>query len=90
MTRVGRPPQVRHEINQPDDASIKLIALTQGKTATVDAEDYQRLMQSSWCAWWSGNSWYAQARRNGKITCTAKWWEFQMMSKLTIVTTDTL
>jgi hypothetical protein len=64
---MGRPPLPRPLVIQPSDESIRLIALTRYKTAIVDAEDYDRIMQSSWCAWWSGNAWYAQARRNQKI-----------------------
>lgn len=39
----------RHQVIQPEDQSIKLIALTRGLTATVDAGDYERLMGHSWC-----------------------------------------
>lgn len=41
---------VRHEVTQPLDQSIKLIPLTKGQNAIVDAEDYDFLMQWNWYA----------------------------------------
>jgi hypothetical protein len=51
-------PSPRHNVSQPDDESIKLIPLTQGKNAIVDASDYDYLMQWNWCAYFNKN-WYA-------------------------------
>lgn len=40
----------RRFIEQPDDPTIRYIALTQGKYAIVDASDYEWLMQWNWFA----------------------------------------
>lgn len=40
----------RHEVEQPLDQNIKLIALTRGQNAIVDASDYDWLMQWNWHA----------------------------------------
>ena len=37
----------------------RLIVLSQGKRALVDAEDYQWLGQYKWSAWHNGGTWYA-------------------------------
>jgi AP2 domain len=42
----------RHEIVQPLDQSIRLIPLTQGQNAIVDAADYDWLNQWNWTAYW--------------------------------------
>jgi hypothetical protein len=42
--------QRRHPVFQPQDTSIKLIPLTQGLNAIVDASDYYELSQWSWYA----------------------------------------
>lgn len=44
---------VRHEVVQPLDESYRLIPLTQGQNAIVDIEDFARLSQWDWYAWWS-------------------------------------
>jgi hypothetical protein len=38
----------RHAVEQPLDHSIKLIPLTQGMNAIVDAKNYERFMESHW------------------------------------------
>ena len=57
----GRKPNLR---NNPGRLFIgdnmKRIPLTQGKFAIVDDEDYEDLMQFKWCAFKSGNNWYAK------------------------------
>lgn len=63
FSALPRPPVV-----QPLDPSYKIIALTKGQVALVDASDYKWLMQWSWHAWWnpSTESFYA-ARRESNI-----------------------
>jgi hypothetical protein len=65
----------RHAVVQPLDQSIRLIPLTQGQNATVDAADYDWLMQWNWFAKlckssgtfyaqrWSGNGGHAWMHR---------------------------
>ena len=48
-------------------AATRLILLTQGKFAIVDAEDYDRLVRYKWCAAKSRETFYAQRCSNGKI-----------------------
>lgn len=38
----------RHPVSQPLDESYRLIPLTQGQTAIVDCEDYEKLKQWNW------------------------------------------
>ena len=47
---------------------MKTIPLTQGQVATVDDEDYEALMQHSWCVLRHKRAWYAKrgSRSNGK------------------------
>jgi hypothetical protein len=54
----------RARIRQPLDPSIRYIPLTQGQKATVDAEDYEWLMQWNWSAKWDDctQSYYARRR----------------------------
>jgi len=47
---LARPKTIRARVEQPKDASICLIGLTQGKVAMVDAEDYEHLSLHAWCA----------------------------------------
>ncbi len=41
----------------------KEIPLTQGQVAIVSDEDYERVSQYKWCAYWSGTKWYAMTSR---------------------------
>jgi hypothetical protein len=52
----------RHAVAQPLDESYRLIPLTQGKNAIVDAADFEWLNQWNWNACWNGNikNWYAR------------------------------
>ena len=50
---------VRHEVIQPLEESYRLIPLTQGKNAIVDAEDFEWLNQWNWYAIRPRNIWYA-------------------------------
>lgn len=43
----------RHAVVQPQDQSIRLIPLTQGQNAIVDAADYPALSRSNWFAVWN-------------------------------------
>ena len=45
--------------------NTKLIALTQGRFAIVDAEDYDRLSRHKWCAARSRGAFYAHRGSNG-------------------------
>jgi hypothetical protein len=47
---------------------VKMIRLTQGKTALVDDCDYALVRAHSWCAIPSGRGWRAQSRIKGKTT----------------------
>ncbi|MHC4173087.1 MAG: hypothetical protein ACYST5_09130, partial [Planctomycetota bacterium] len=46
---------------------FRLIPLTQGQFAIVDAEDYHRLAQHKWCAVKGRDTFYAQRFKDGKI-----------------------
>lgn len=48
----------RHEVVQPEDPTIRYIALTRGKNAIVDATDYDCLNEQNW----SMNAGYAAFR----------------------------
>lgn len=58
----------RHEVIQPEDRTIKYIALTKGQTATVDANLYDWLMQWNWFAEWSNATKTYYARRNQRLS----------------------
>ena len=55
----------------PSDSSYRLIELTQGQFAKVDATDYEWLMQWKWCAKWCPNiqGYYAE-RAHGVLAGT--------------------
>jgi hypothetical protein len=52
---MARQPRLRPQIVQPDDPSIRLIPLTQGQVAIVDADRHE------WASQWN---WYAVYNRN--------------------------
>jgi len=54
MTRRRKP-------HPPKDKNVKLIPLTHGKFAIVDAEDYQYLVKYKWYISQDGNNFYAYA-----------------------------
>lgn len=59
-------PKKRHPVTQPLDKPYRFIALTQGQTAIVDAEDFEWLNQWNWFAWWSPDTRCFYAVRSGK------------------------
>lgn len=60
----------RHDVIQPEDTSIRLIALTRGMNVVVDACEYGDLIRKLWVAGKFGNKWYAfrTIRIDGKKT----------------------
>jgi hypothetical protein len=60
---------VRHEVTQPLNESYRLIPLTQGQTAIVDAEDFEMVSALNWHAHWNPNtqSFYARCWQNGRM-----------------------
>lgn len=60
----------RHAVEQPHDKSIRLIPLTRGLNATVDAADYESVSQFNWSAHrvkhTATETYYAQTHINGK------------------------
>jgi hypothetical protein len=65
-------PVKRHEVIQPLDESYRLIPLTQGQNAVVDAEDFEWLSTWNWFASWSeqGQTYYALRRDAPKVRGT--------------------
>jgi hypothetical protein len=59
-------PQPRPQIVQPDDPSIRLIPLTQGQVAIVDADLYEWAMQWNWCAFFNRSTRSFYAVRTGR------------------------
>lgn len=57
---------VRHEVAQPPDPSYRLIPLTQGQNAKIDADMYESIATYNWFASWNPHtrSFYA-IRNNG-------------------------
>jgi len=62
-------PVKRHEVQQPLDASYRLIPLTRNQNAFVDADDFDWLNQFNWHAHWNPNtqSFYARAWMKNRI-----------------------
>ena len=57
--------------NMTPTSEYRIIPLTQGQVALVDAADYDWIMEWKWCAHWdsSGGRFYAvRSRREGKRT----------------------
>jgi AP2 domain len=59
----------RHDVTQPQDQSYRLIPLTQGQNAIVDAADFDWLSQWNWCAAWRPvqRKFYATAWQAGEM-----------------------
>ena len=55
----------RHSVVQPLDKSYRLIPLTQGQNAIVDAADFEWLSQWVWYAQWKRSTRSFYARRSG-------------------------
>jgi hypothetical protein len=64
----SKPYVVRHEVIQPYSEPYRLIPLTQGQNAIVDAQDFEWLSQWNWYAQWFSctRSFYAARRQNHK------------------------
>lgn len=62
----GNKPKKRHSVTQPLDESYRLIPLTQGQNAIVDAADFEWLSQWNWFAALvkSTGSFYAKRGKN--------------------------
>lgn len=65
---VTRPSPTSQRGTKDDEHQTKLIPLTQGQFAIVDADDYERLSQHKWCAFKVGNGCYARRHSAGKTT----------------------
>jgi len=63
--RTRRKPVLRVPPPEPPNDKVRYIALTKGKHAIVDAEDYDRLMRHKWTAVQMGTRWYAQRNAGG-------------------------
>ena len=57
----------RHEVVQPLTEAYRLIPLTQGKNAIVDAADFEWLSQWSWSLQFSGTSYYVKGKVGARI-----------------------
>jgi hypothetical protein len=64
--RPRRDPPLRLAPPDPPNDRIRYIALTKGKHAIVDAEDYDRLAQHKWMAFFTCGNWYASRAQKGK------------------------
>lgn len=58
--------QPRPQLVQPEDQSIRLIALTKGQVTTVSAHRYEDLMRFNWAVIWSEQGQCFYAVRHGK------------------------
>jgi len=59
-------PSFRLEAPAPPGPGIRVIPLTRGKCAYVDAEDYDRIAQHKWTAYYTCGKWYAGRTDHGK------------------------
>jgi len=59
-------PVDRPEVVQPEDGKTKLIPLTRGKVAMVDAADFEWLSRFKWHAVKAGSNYYACRKEGGK------------------------
>jgi hypothetical protein len=56
----------KHEASSPQNQTPRLIPLTRGQFAIVDAEDYPRLSRFTWFAEGRPNNYYAVRKENGR------------------------
>jgi hypothetical protein len=73
-------PVKRHEVQQPPDASYRLIPLTQGQNTIVDAADYEWLNQWNWLAHWNPHTKSFYASRYA--VCAARCKTFYMAREI--------
>lgn len=54
---------------QPSNEEYRIIPLTRGQVAIVDAEDFERLSKRKWCAMWNswGKAFYATSHSGGRL-----------------------
>jgi len=64
--RYRHQPSLRLDAPAPPGPGVRVIPLTRGKHAYVDAEDYDRLMKHKWTALYTGGKWYATRNDHGK------------------------
>jgi|SRR6266850_2799308 len=57
----------RHAVVQPLDTSYRVIPLTKGQNAIVDAEDFEHINQWNWCAQWCEETQSFYAQRGGGV-----------------------
>ena len=57
----------------PENSAPRLIPLTKGKFAIVDAEDYPELSKYTWFAEGTGKTYYAVRKQNGKSIKMHRW-----------------
>lgn len=67
-----RQRRFRRNIRQPEDPTIRYIALTQDQIAVVSACDYEWLMQWNWCAHWNPHQRRFYAVRGESVDSTFK------------------
>jgi hypothetical protein len=74
--------QPRPQIVQPEDQSIRLVPLTQGKVAIIDADRYEWAMQWNWYAHYNRctRSYYA-ARRGRRDEPNEVWLHRQLLGE---------
>jgi hypothetical protein len=59
-------PPLRWAPPDPPESKVRYMALTKGKYAIVDAEDYDRLAKHKWMAFYTCGNWYAVRSDHGK------------------------